>query len=311
MAKKLKDIAEFKAKVVKKDDEYGKIWDAAAKGRAEWTKGVGTDKKLFAMIEQVESGTLFHSRKQLDGCEKQTAEALAAAVSKIPAKELAGMHDIRDDPYHGFALKAADVLARYPAVTVAGAAYIECQPERSWAQYLVHVLRGVPGARGPRNASLGAIMATPLKFDDTTKKELSYPDVEGGPYKAKGGGEVGSAGGSIASVTVEGDHLKVAMEKIFVMQEDCVKEHRGRPSRLVFSGNSASVEYESICDKTAMVKHDISWADFKVAKTSQQWLKPGVLFSVGYGSNKPDDILATWPNKNAKLPNMLLGAVLK
>lgn len=310
MADKLKELAEFKAKVIKKDDEYGKIWDAAAKGRAEWAKGVGTDKKLLDMIEGVESGALFHSRKGLEGCEKKTADALVAAVSKIPAKEFAGMHDVRDDPFHGFALKAADVLARYPAVTVAGAAYIECQPERQWSKFLTYTLRGLPGSRGPRNAALGAIMTTTFKFDDTAKKELNFPNITGGPYK-EGGGETGSAGGAVASVTPEGDHLKVALEKTFVMQEDCVKEHRGRPSRLVVSGNTASIEYESICDKTAMVKHDITWGDFQVAKTSQAWLKPGAMFSTIYGSSKPDDILAIWPNKTAKYPSMLLGAPLK
>jgi hypothetical protein len=90
-----------------------------------------------------------------------------------------------------------------------------------------------------------------------------------------------------------------------------VKSHRGRPSRIVISGNTGRVEYDSICDKTAMVKHDMTWADFKVAKTSQQWLKPGVVFTVNYGVDKPDDILAIWPSKTAKLPSMLLGATLK
>ena len=153
-------------------------------------------------------------------------------------------------------------------------------------------------------------MATPYKFDDTHKKELNYPLIEGGPYKEVHG-EDSSAGGVVAKVSTEGDHLNVALEKTFVMQEDCVKAHRGRPSRLVISGNTASVEYESICDKTAMVKHDMTWADFKIAKTSQQWLKPGVVFTVGYGSDKPDDILAIWPSKTATLPSMLLGATLK
>jgi len=310
LAKHLKDMADFKAKLIKKDDEYGKVWDAAAKGRAEWIKGVGTDKKLLSTIEQVESGVLFHSRKQLDGCEKTTAEALATAVSKIPAKEFATMHDVRDDPFHGFAYKAANVLVRYPAVTVAGAAFIECQPTRGWSKYLAATLYGVPGSRGPRNAALSAVMATTFKFDDTQKKGLNFPLIEGGPYKSVEH-QSSSAGGAVATVKPEGDHLNVALEKTFVMQEDCVASHRGRASRIVFSGNSGTIEYDSICDKTAMVKHDITWADFKVAKTSQQWLKPGVLFSGNYGGDAPEDIFAIWPNKTAKVPSMFLGATLK
>lgn len=304
---KLKDYSEAKARLIKKDDEYGKLFEVAAKGRAEWAKLVGTNTQLLDLVLQMDAANGFHSRKLLDGCEARTAEALAAAVSQIPAKEFSGMSDVRDDPYGGFAHRARDVLARRPQVSVAAIAYAECQPTTGIGKYAAYLIAGTPTARGPRSYALTTIMGTEFKFDDVKKGKLSLPDFRTRPYP--GGDQVGSAGGVVKSVKAgDKDMVTVGLEKLIIMQEDCMKSHdTGRITRLRPDG---SLEYESICDKWQTVPHDHSWGEFKINPAHAKLLKPGVLFSATYG-HSPSDVLATWASKNAKLPSTVLGATVK
>ena len=303
----LKDYNDRKAAVFKKDDAYKKIFEVALAARAEWAKGVGTNAKLLQLVEDTDSGALFHSRKLLDGCEARTAEALAAAVSTLPAKAFTAMHDVRDDPFAGFAAGAGPLLANTPAVNLAAAAFVECNHGTATAEFLGEYLQRVPGQRGPRNAALGAVMGETFKFDDTEAKKLQYPKFGNRPYQ-RSGGSIRSAGGVVKSVKPEGDALAVSLEKTSVTQEDCIQSHRThRITRIKPDGN---LEYESICDKTAMVKHDTTWSNFKVNPAHARWLKPGLQFSSVMG-DKFGDVVAIWPSKTAKTPSMVLGAALR
>jgi hypothetical protein len=296
-----------KAALIKKDGEYGRAFDVAAKARAEWATKVGTNTKLLALVTAMDSATVFHSRKQFDGCEAKTADALAAAVSEIPAKAFTGMHDDRNDPTQSFATKAKNVLARSSAVTLAAIAYAECQPKTGLGNYAANLLNGVPTARGPRDYALAALLATDFKFDDTNTKGLAVPRPGQRPYPY---GQVPmSVGGTVKSVKLVGDTLDVALEKTAERVEDCVKEHEGHVVRIREDG---SLEREIICDQTAMVTRDTSYvADFKINPTDQKWLKGGVLFSATYADSSPMDVIAVWPSKGAKLPSIVLGGVVK
>jgi hypothetical protein len=302
----LQDYNTRKAAVVKKDDAYQKIFEVAAKARAEWARGVGGNAQLLELVESTDSGALFRSRKLLDGCEDKTAAALAAAVATLPAKAFTAMHDVRDDPFAGFAAAAGPLLVNTPVVNLAASAFVECNKGTATADFLGEYLQRVPGERGPRNAALGAIMGETFKFDDTEAKKLQYPSFGTRPYQ-RSGGAIRSAGGVVKSTKPEGDALTVNLEKTSVVQEDCVASHKThRLSRIRPDG---VLEYESICDKTAMVKHDTTWSNFKVNPAHAKWLKPGTQFSSVMGS-KLGDVIATWPNKNAKTPSMVLGATL-
>ena len=303
----LQDYATRKAAVFKKDDAYQKIFDVAAKARAEWARGVGGNAKLLELVEATDSGALFHSRKLLDGCEDRTATALAAAVATLPAKAFTAMHDVRDDPFAGFAAAAGPLLVNTPVVNLAAIAFVECNQGTATTEFLGEYLQRVPGQRGPRNAALGAVMGETFKFDDTEAKKLEYPGFGTRPYQ-RSGGAISSAGGVVKSTKPEGDALAVNLEKTSVVQEDCVASHKThRISRLRPDG---TLEYESICDKTAMVKHDTTWSNFKVNPAHAKWLKPGTQFS-SVMARKFGDVIAIWPSKSAKTPSMVLGAALK
>jgi hypothetical protein len=303
----IKAYNERKAKQLKKDETYKKVFDVGAKAREGWTKGVGTNTKLLALVEDMDGAAMFRSRKLFEGCEEKTAEALATAVSTIPAKAFAGWHDDREMRKPGFAESAGPMLVNTPVVNLAAIAFAECQPETATGDYLASYLQDVPGHRGPRSASLGAIMGETFKFDDMDAGKLDYPKYGSRPY-SRSGGAIMSAGGIVKSTKADKDTLTVSLEKTFVMQEDCVQSHS--TNRLARINPDGRLEYESICDKTAMVKHDTTWMDFKVRTVFQKILKPGVTFSSLNHNNKPGDVIAIW-QKGAKTPSMVLGGTIK
>ncbi|MGE5185755.1 MAG: hypothetical protein ACM31C_27020 [Acidobacteriota bacterium] len=307
LTKELKDYAAKKAKLLKKDDEYGKVFEAAKKAREDWAKTLGTNKELLALVESTDSGVLFHSRKLLDGCEAKTTDALAKAIATMPAKTFATMHDDREDPYKGFATGAGPRLAGNPLVHLAAIAYVECQPKSGTGDFLGEFIQRVPGWRGPRDAAIGAISNTQLKFDDTTTKPLDFPNLENRPYRRVGGNS-GSAGGVVKSTKLAGDKLEVNLEKTTRTVDVCTKEHRGNTARIYWG--SGRVEWDMICDASKPMQIENTWLNFTVNKKWQKLLRPGTVFSANYGADDTD-VLAIWPSKTAKLPSWVLGAKLR
>src|SRR5262249_44238827 len=108
-------------------------------------------------------------------------------------------------------------------------------------------------------------------------------------------------------VRADADHLVVALEKTTMKLVDCVKEHRGRAVRIRPDG---SLEYELICDGTAVVTRDTTWSDFRIRTADQKWLKPGVVFSTT-SRGQFGEVIAIWPDRNAIAPSMVLGAKMK
>jgi len=307
----LKDVAAKKQKLIKRDDAYQKVFDTAAKGMADWRKGIGTQKDLLQLVTDMDSATFFHSRKQLAGCEDRTGKALADAASKFPAKTFTGMHDIRDDPFAGFAHKAGPVLVNNPQFNLAATAFALCQPKTATSGYLAAFLQEVPGVRGPRSAAFSAVFGQKFELDDTHAKDVPVPQIGPRPYNASGGSP-SSAGGAVESVKPgTGDKkgvMIVTLQATKITQEDCVKEHR--TNRIVAITSGGELQYEIICDKTAMVTHDNTWAPFKITPGTAKWLKPGVVFSA-IGANDDQEVMAVWPSKTAKLPSLLFGGALK
>jgi hypothetical protein len=305
----IKAVTAEKAKFIKKDDTWQKVFDIGTKARADWAKTIGANTKLLDLAIQMDSAAFGHSRKLLDGCEPKTEAALAAAIATVPTKAFTGMHDDREMRKPGFAESAGPMLANIPEVYVAATAWVECHGHTATSDYLSTYLQRVPGSRGPRSAALGAIMgAEPdLKFDDTKASRLDFPRWGGRPAE-RSGGAIMSSGGVVKSVKKQKDHLMVALESTSIVQEDCVKEHRTNHVAQVRS--DGSVDYELICDKTQMVKHDNTWPDFKANLAYEKVLKPGVMFSALYLDGLAD-IVATWPNKSAKTPTWVLGGTVK
>jgi hypothetical protein len=310
VAAAIKETTATRAKLFKNDDTWKKLFDVAKRARAEWTKGAGADAAGLDLALAMDSAVFFHSRKLFEGCQDKTRAALEKAISTIPAKSFKAMHDVRDDPHKGFAYGAGPLLANTPAVNLAAIAFVDCQKETPTGDFLAEAIQRVPGVRGPRSQALGALMGETFQFDDTQAGKLSYVDFSNRPY-SRSGGAVGSAGGVAKTIKPGKASATIAIEKTFVMQEDCVKSHpSNRAARVVVSGNTWSIERESICDKTQMVKHDLTWGDFEINAAQAKLLKPGVVFSTTYGQ-KVSDVLAVWPSKSATVPSLVLGAPVK
>ena len=71
------------------------------------------------------------------------------------------------------------------------------------------------------------------------------------------------------------------------------------------------VEYESICDKSAVVTYDTTWTDFKVNSQYIPLLIRGAVFSASSLNNGFFDVLAIWKDANATAPMIVLGAKVK
>ena len=309
LADNLKTYQADRDKLFKKDDAYKKMVDAANQGRAEWEKGVGKNSALLDLMLGMDSATLSGSRKLFSGCEDKTQAALVAAISRLPAKSFAGMNDVRDDPFGGFAKKAGPVLVNNPEVNIAANAWAQCHRQSAIADFLMASLQEVPGFRGPRGAAFGALLNQKLEFDDVNATKPRFPSFyEDVPYTRRGG-SLSSAGGVVDKVTKGKDSATVALQKTSAKRVDCVKSHRtNRVTRITSDGR---LEYETICDKSSVVTYDTTWSDFKLNLAHVPLLKKGVLFSGTNKDNGPFEVLAIWKDKNATAPAMVLGAPVK
>jgi len=165
----------------------------------------------------------------------------------------------------------------------------------------------VPGARGPRSAALTALYDEAFEFDDVNARQPRYPDVGTRPY-ARRGGAITSAGGVVAKVTMGKDHATVSLKKTTAKRLACVQS---KPThRLARIRADGTVEYESVCLKSAVVTYDTTWADFQINPAHAALLKPGVVFSSVYGE-KFADVVAIWPSASATTPSMVLHAHLE
>lgn len=304
LAKRIKDHAVEVEQMRKADSANGKLFEIAAGARAEWESEIGKNGALLELVLTMESGQLAQSRKLLDGCQDKTAAALAEAVSTIPAKAFAGMHDQRENPTAGFASSAAPVLAKSAAVNLAAIGYLACQSDSGTAELLKDALLNGPGLRGPRNAALSQIKISKLTYDKLDAV-LSYPKIRRyGRSYPEGEVAVRSLGGVIKSIKHDGDSVVPELEKTVVKQVDCVASRStGKVDRVRSDG---TVEYQRVCDRSAVVAHDRTWMDIALSGKSAAWLKKGVVFSA-----TGKDVIAVWPNKTAKAPSMVLGGVVK
>ncbi|MFT3698557.1 MAG: hypothetical protein QM831_35760 [Kofleriaceae bacterium] len=302
-------LKEFQDKAKQKkaaDPGWGKAWFEADKARKEWPAIASANADVIALASKMESATLAHSRSMFEGCDDKTYAALAKATSNIAAKRFEKMRDIRDDPFKGFASKALPVALKNPTANLAAVSVVLCNARPNLAKVLSGALHEVPSIRGPRNFGISKMQDASIQLDDMSKK-IYFPKLRH-PYES--GNYLSSAGAVIKSVKKDGDHLVVESQPIMVEFEDCVSEHTGpHIDRITDSGQ---VYYERICDKTAMKKHDMKWAPFKIDLKYEKVLKPGELFSATYGGNQvPADIIAVWASPNAAAPKWLLGGTLK
>src|SRR3569623_1584750 len=214
------------------------------------------------------------------------------------------MYDVRDDPFKGVSYSALPVAVKFPAVNLAAIAVVICNQRPGIASELGAALASTPGMRGPHNFAISRMADASLQLDDMSKS-ISWPTMHH-PYHD--GTYLASAGANIKSIKKHGDHLTIESAPMMVTQEDCVSEHVGKHIERVH--DDGRVDYERICDKTAMVKHDVSWAPFEINARYEKLLKVGQMFSATYG-DKDADIIAIWASPKAAAPMWMLGGNLK
>lgn len=304
MAPRLKEHAEKVAKLQAEDPAWKKAFEIAKSSRTEWATIAAKNAKYLALDAEMDSAFAAKSRSLFDGCDDKTYAALGEAISTVPAKTFAKLHDVRDDPFGGFAFKALPIAMKYPAVNLASIAVVLCNQRQGISKVLGGALSTTSSLRGPHNFAIAKMADANLQLDDMSKK-IYWPKVRH-PYTSFD--YLQSAGANIKSVKKEGDHLLVESAPMMVTQEDCVAEHVGKHIERV--RDDGRVDYERICDKTAMVKHNVAWAPFKIDMRYEKLLKPGLVFSASNGG-KDADVIAIWSGPNATAPSWMLGGKLK
>ena len=300
---RLKAHAAEVQQMLQRDDASRKLFEIATAARGAWAAAVGKNARLLDVVLAMDSAQLTQSRRQLEGCAETTAAVLAEAVSTIPARAFAGMHDERDDPSAGFATLGGPVLAGSPAVTLAASAFLRCTPDADISAFLKEIVAYGAPSRGPRNAALARIKSAKITYDRAGAK-LTFPRPKpfGGAY-LEGALQARSTGGSVKSVKRSGDTLTVELQQTLIRTRDCVASHTGKVARIHGDGR---VEHESICDRNEVRTHDHTWTAFTLSAKYAAWLKPGVVFS-----STGKDVIAIWPSAKANTPSIVLGGAVK
>jgi hypothetical protein len=309
-------VKEHKAAVEKiwaKDEGYKKLWDAAAKGRADFASRMGSRTDLLALATRMDSAFFLSSRKMVEGCEAPTQEALDKIIAdKVPLALFKGVDKDIPKPYDpskkdesSVGAKVGPSLVDIPEVAFIAGPYAQCHKEAPTTKYLNASLYYVPGYRGPRGAAFTSITKEKVVLDDMNAT-IDYPKANQ-PWLSRLY-TTESAGGVVKSVREEGDILLVSLEKLTVKRQECVQSHRtNRISRINSDG---SLSYELICDKMGTVTYDETPSDFRIEKKWKSHLKKGVVFSA-VGERQLGALLAVWPSKDAKNPSVVFGQAVK
>jgi hypothetical protein len=308
LKQRLKAHADAVATARRDEPAYQRMFEVAARAREEWKALAAGQPELLALVGKVEAAHFSRSRSQREGCEATTAAALAKAVGALPAKTFAGMLDKRFDPTAGVAAAAGPTLVADPAVNLAATAFALCNNDGT-ARFLATALETTPGNRGPRTLAFTRLLAEKLQLDDVDAR-ISWPSTDR-PYRGGGSGMI-SAGGVIASTTVDGELVIVKFARMPVKRQECVESHT--TSQIYKIHSDGRVEYEQVCDRMDTVIHDDQWMDFSVAKKYLPLLKKGVRISViepPQGSDTGKEVIVTWPNGKADVPGWMLGATLR
>ncbi len=310
---RIKEHREKVEKIWSQDEGYKKLWEAAAKGRAEFASKLGSRTDLLALATRMDSAWFLSSRKMVEGCEAPTQAALDKIIADhVPASLFEGLEKDIPKPYDpskkdesSVGMKVAPQLIDIPEVAFVTGPYSECHKKAPAAQYLSAALYYSPGYRGPRGAAFTAITKAKVVLDDMNAT-IDYPTWSQPWLQVLESTE--SAGGVVKSVREEGDLLLVSLEKLSVKRQECVKSHR--TNRITRINSDGSLSYELICDKMGTVTYDETPADFRIEKKWKSLFKKGVVFSA-VGSRVLGAPLAVWPSKHAKAPSAVFGQAVK
>ena len=293
----LKEHAEKVAKLKAEDPAWKKAFEIAASSRTEWATLAAKNAKYLALTSEMESAFVAKSRSMFEGCDDKTYAALGEAMSTVPAKTFAKIHDIRDDPSGGFAYKALPIAMKNPAANIAAIGVVLCNQRVGTARALGGALGSTPSLRGPHNFAISKMADASLQLDDMSKK-ISWPRMRH-PYS--GQINLWSAGANIKSVKKEGDHLIVESAPMMVTR------------RIACRSTSASTSSASVMMATSTTNESATrprWSSTtsrglrsEIDTRYEKLLKPGLVFSASDG-DKDADVIAIWSGPNATAPSL-------
>lgn len=296
-------------KLLASDPGYAKAFELAAATADEWDRRLQSDAALLELVSAMDDARATRSRKAFAGCEDKTWAAWKAALSQIPASKFDG---IRDDRANGnsFLDGAMGPIVSDPAAYLAGIAMMMCAngtKERGEPQdVLIRTLAGAtqrwPGFRGPRNATLTAILAASIELDDADAK-LEVPSVSR-TFAAYDGSRSHGGAGVIGKLKPAGKKTTVEFKKQMVKQVQCAQVKYG--TRVTQIRSDGMLVYESRCVKNETVVVDKSDAPQSVNSRYLEGVKPGMFVSI-----IEDVVVATWAKPGAAKLTMVFGVKLK
>ena len=300
---RLKEHADAVHQIWKQDPAFKQAFDLAAQARADWTSLAAASAKSLALALALDSATAAQSRRAfLDArsrrpprwsprwrpCRRRrSSTCTTSATTRRRASARAPPRCCRRSP------PSRSRRSRACCVT----------PERENG-FLAAVVGTTARACGPRTLDGSS---TPPSCSTTASSTCEvHPSFSRRPY-LRSSGDVMGAGGPVKSVKADGEIIVVQLEATSIIQHDCVQEHRTNRITRIRESVASSTRASAL---SADVKHDNTWAPFKLVKADEHLAKPGAVISVVFGDGV-GETLASWPNKAARAPAMLLGARLK
>src|SRR4051812_647537 len=152
-----------------KEAAYAKMFEIAAATRKDWDGIWKTETALIDLALEMDDARQTASRKAMDGCDQKTWPAWKAVVEKIPAKRFEGFQVGEMDSWIGQAM--AVVTTTVPGY-LASTPLFTCHKANTEKDPVISTLGStlvyVPGLRGPRTATMWALLNAGLQLDDTS-----------------------------------------------------------------------------------------------------------------------------------------------
>lgn len=301
----LKEHAKKVAEAQAKDEGMKKVWELAARARAEYASKAPPNEKLLALVTRMDGASFASSKKLFEGCDEATWAALGEAASKLPGKILDDFRDVREDPAHGFASKAMPLAFEDASFHLAAIAVVMCGARQAVAYNLSQYAAKGPGFRGPRDYAFSQLALHPPELDKRGAT-LFVPRIDK-PYFRSGAAPM-SSGGVVQKVSKQGDVLTITGAPLIVKREECVASHQS--SKIDHLRKDGVIQYQRDCDRSAVVAHNEQWLPFTLPARYEKLLKPGVLISI-VGDGRDNDLIAVWPSAKAKHPSWFVGGELR
>ena len=261
-----------------KDPAYAKMFDIAAATRSDWDKIWQTESSLVDLALAMDDARELKSKSALDGCADKTRAAWREVVAAIPAKQLVGT-----DPADWY-FDALRTILRTPRGYLAGVALDACfathYDDERVAAGVGGILYQDVGLRGPRTATLSALLGAGLTLDEIGAK-IKFPSLRhDGRFK---GDNLHGYFGTVAKLSKPGKDgmVTITFAKKAQKQEQCTETRPAkRPSGIRADG---SLIYDSDCVKWGIVEIDRTPDDQQVRARYLEGVKAGVSVYAGTG----------------------------